>query len=507
MKSIAIRDYNDQGLIVSNTSIIPVSTNDNEVLSGTAPAPVVNFTADVTRGDITLSVNFTDTSTNTPTSWDWDFGDGTPHSTDQNPSHNYTVEGIYTVALTATNAGGFNTETKTNFIMATPVGNAYIDCDNSGSGGVGTELNPYTKDQFCIAVNGSDKTFNARGTGTITSVSDIVGVGATILRWDASNPWRLKATVSSSWKIDNITLKDGVLFHDCPIPTSPPPVNYFFLSGTIENCDLRTGDNLNLGNDRVTTVKGCNLITSKYTGWGQFNATTVTDCIIILGANLAASPPCTINNCVQNLSSWSSATANNCQIGWTPPSWPAWDAVEASWDYDTLSAGINTPPQPGNSPYTNYATGLFGNDRTGIGAGAFPGIIAPVITDQPVSAVKTVGEAVTFTVTATGTPTPTYQWRKDTVNIGGATSDSYTIASVVEADAADYDCVATNAAGSDTSAAATLTVNVPVTITTQPQTQNVDPGATVTFTVAASGTAPITYQWKKDGSDIAGLSR
>jgi hypothetical protein len=86
-------------------------------------------------------------------------------------------------------------------------------------------------------------------------------------------------------------------------------------------------------------------------------------------------------------------------------------------------------------------------------------LTAPVITTQPQSATRTVGQSVTFTVVATGNPTPTYQWRKGGVNIFGATGASYTIAVVALTDAGSYDAVATNSQGSATSNSATLTVN------------------------------------------------
>jgi len=86
---------------------------------------------------------------------------------------------------------------------------------------------------------------------------------------------------------------------------------------------------------------------------------------------------------------------------------------------------------------------------------------APVVTSNPTSATRDVGQSVTFSITASGNPTPTYQWRKAGVNISGATSSSYTIASVQLSDAADYDCVVANSEGADTSGVATLTVNSP----------------------------------------------
>ncbi|BDZ70889.1 hypothetical protein GCM10025861_14060 [Methanobacterium petrolearium] len=76
-----------------------------------SPAPVANFTSNVTSGISPLTVQFNDTSTNDPTSWYWEFGDGET-STDQNPKHTYYTAGYYTVKLNATNAGGSDVEEK-----------------------------------------------------------------------------------------------------------------------------------------------------------------------------------------------------------------------------------------------------------------------------------------------------------------------------------------------------------------------------------------------------------
>lgn len=56
-----------------------------------------------------LNVRFTDTSTGAPTSWSWSFGDGSPTSALQNPTHCFASPDLYTVTLTATNAFGSNT--------------------------------------------------------------------------------------------------------------------------------------------------------------------------------------------------------------------------------------------------------------------------------------------------------------------------------------------------------------------------------------------------------------
>ena len=69
----------------------------------------------MTSGNVTQVVNFSDQSSNSPTAWSWAFGDSNT-STAQSPSHTYTAAGTYSVVLTATNAGGSDTCTKSNYI-------------------------------------------------------------------------------------------------------------------------------------------------------------------------------------------------------------------------------------------------------------------------------------------------------------------------------------------------------------------------------------------------------
>jgi PKD repeat protein len=83
--------------------------------------PIADFSGTPTSGDAALTVQFTDASTGSPTSWLWDFGDG--HTSDlQNPPHEYTAPGSYTVSLTATNADGSDTVRKTDYIEVSDPG-------------------------------------------------------------------------------------------------------------------------------------------------------------------------------------------------------------------------------------------------------------------------------------------------------------------------------------------------------------------------------------------------
>ncbi|MDK2974301.1 MAG: hypothetical protein PWP08_672 [Methanofollis sp.] len=94
---------------ISNTSTVNV-----------LPPPTVDFTASPLTGTAPLKVQFNDTSANAPTSWLWDFGDGdSTNATVQHPIHTYTVSGIYSVNLTATNVAGSSSIVKTGYINVT----------------------------------------------------------------------------------------------------------------------------------------------------------------------------------------------------------------------------------------------------------------------------------------------------------------------------------------------------------------------------------------------------
>ncbi|MSU50845.1 MAG: hypothetical protein EXS37_17450, partial [Opitutus sp.] len=160
--------------------------------------------------------------------------------------------------------------------------------------------------------------------------------------------------------------------------------------------------------------------------------------------------------------------------------------------------------------YTVVVTNAIGS-ATSNGASLVLTGIAPSIVTQPPARTASAGSTVTFTVTASGSPTLTYQWRKVTTNlanggnVSGATTATLILSNVQSADAATtYNVVVTNSVNSATSANAALVVNAAApTITTQPVAQTTVVGSTTTFSVAATGTAPFTYQWRKGGATIA----
>jgi hypothetical protein len=133
----------------------------------------------------------------------------------------------------------------------------------------------------------------------------------------------------------------------------------------------------------------------------------------------------------------------------------------------------------------------------------------PAITTQPQSQTVTVGGTASFSVSASGSSPFSYQWKKSGSNISGATSSSYSISNAQTSHAGSYTVTVTNSAGSVASNAATLTVTAavqPPTITTQPQSQTVTAGEAASFAVSVTGTAPFSYQWRKNGANIAGAT-
>jgi hypothetical protein len=108
---------------------------------------------------------------------------------------------------------------------------------------------------------------------------------------------------------------------------------------------------------------------------------------------------------------------------------------------------------------------------------------------------------------ASGSETLTYQWQRNQVNISGATSSSYTLPTAAFADTgAKFRAVVTNGFGNATSNEATLTVNAPPNITGHPANQTVTQGQPATFSVVASGSPTLTYQWQRNQVNISGAT-
>ncbi len=132
----------------------------------------------------------------------------------------------------------------------------------------------------------------------------------------------------------------------------------------------------------------------------------------------------------------------------------------------------------------------------------------PAITAQPASLTVAAGDPATFSVTATATGTLSYQWQKKGVDLPGKTAALLELTAVQDSDAGSYTVVVTNTVDGSSAAAtsvpASLTVNVPPTITAQPQPLTVVAGGDCSFSVTATGSGTLSYQWRKGGSALPG---
>ncbi len=136
---------------------------------------------------------------------------------------------------------------------------------------------------------------------------------------------------------------------------------------------------------------------------------------------------------------------------------------------------------------------------------------APAVVTPPQPVVVNVGGTVNLTVVASGYPAPAYQWSKfngtSYVNIPGAVGASYSIPSATTADAGTYRVSLSNPSGSIDSESTTVTVNVVLpAITSEPTNTTVTVGQAASFSVVATGSAPLSYQWYRGQTPIDGAT-
>ncbi|MBI5772005.1 MAG: immunoglobulin domain-containing protein [Verrucomicrobia bacterium] len=264
----------------------------------------------------------------------------------------------------------------------------------------------------------------------------------------------------------------------------------------------------------VTGASGTVLTSTNGTAW-TLRSTTITSAIqdIVFGNGLfVISPASHVLHTSPDGITWT-ARVNPLSYGTT---WLAYAGGKfyagsvLTLNFLTSTDGLTwTMAQHGSAnsltDLVSFGGTLFAVGNAGTILSAPPG---PAITTQPVAQTATVGSSVTFTVAASGSGPFTYQWFKNGTAIAAATGASFTIASISAGDTGSYTVAVSNAAGTTLSSAAVLAVQgaVAPTITAHPQSQAVSAGQSVTFSVGASGSAPLNYQWKKGTTDIAGAT-
>jgi len=234
----------------------------------------------------------------------------------------------------------------------------YVDAALSGTGHAGTDVDPFSIAEMVTSFNATSNNIYQikNSSATLTLNLTNVNAGHVLTNWISNQPWRIHTNY--------VNLPAGSTVQNGIIKTESDS-NF---AGNIYNCYFEAS--VGWSHFKAAIVKGCILRTDTYF-WDYVSGapTQIFDSILI-GTPGGGSGTCQITNSACTTSTTTAfAVRNNCQFGWTAPTMPAWNAAMASFDYPTLTAGINTPPQPGNPPYTGYEKELFGNTRPGIGTG------------------------------------------------------------------------------------------------------------------------------------------
>lgn len=204
--------------------------------------------------------------------------------------------------------------------------------------------------------------------------------------------------------------------------------------------------------------------------------------------------------------------SNAFQVVQVPPGLTNIAAISAGNDFnlalraDGLVVGWGRDDQG----QTDVPTNLI--DVVGVAAGAAHSLVLTsdgrlTLVEMPRARVAYTGNAVTLNAGVVGGGPLTYQWRRNGVNLVGATNRFLTLPVVQPGDAGDDTVVIDNAVSSLGRDLHLTVVNSAPVIIGQPADQMTYPGGgSATFQVAAEGSQPLVYQWFRDGIAISGAT-
>jgi uncharacterized repeat protein (TIGR01451 family) len=259
-----------EGSAIGADGTLYIGSNDGYLYAFKDPAPVANFTANVTNGLTTLDVQFNDTSINNPTTWTWDFGDGTT-SNEQNPTHTYTHAGTYTVKLTVTTNNGSDNDimVKTDYITVIDTTPPTVSITNNAYVHSVVNTNATANDDVGVI-----KVVFTTSSGY--SYTDSDGSDGWSCNWDTTGLNGVYTITATAYDAAGNTNQSQI---NVNVDNTAPTVNASLPGGsfnTTQSVTLNATDNLDQNPTIHYTTDGSDPTTdsTKYTGLISINTTT-----------------------------------------------------------------------------------------------------------------------------------------------------------------------------------------------------------------------------------------
>jgi alpha-tubulin suppressor-like RCC1 family protein len=154
--------------------------------------------------------------------------------------------------------------------------------------------------------------------------------------------------------------------------------------------------------------------------------------------------------------------------------------------------------------YTQSGTSSAAQNAGWLDQVSLTNTVAPSFVTQPTNQTVSAGYPASLVSLASGTEPLAYQWQLNGTNVGGATSTILSLSDAQAQNAGGYTVVVSSPVGVVTSQVATLTVNASLPgFTLQPRSQSSYVGPGVSFTAAAKGTEPLSWQWYSNGVAVS----
>lgn len=176
-------------------------------------------------------------------------------------------------------------------------------------------------------------------------------------------------------------------------------------------------------------------------------------------------------------------------------------------DGTVVAWGVNTNRELDFPPDLNSVVAITIGEAAGLALRDASGDTAPTISVDPVSQTLAVGVDFTLSVSASGATPLRYQWYRNGTPVPDGTKATLVLSSFDHTNAGRYDVVVSNHVGSARSGSADIAITQRgPTVLVQPVSATVREGWPASLKVVAAGAGPVSYQWYRNNTPIAGAT-